>query len=499
MQTSGSDGRWDEGSTLFRRGWVATSYPTSSDALEGWASVPGTEWELRAHPALGWATAQDAGHAVVMLGDVVDLDRSGSTDRRAIAKRALALLRRSIDQAVRYVAYLGGHFACLLVTPGQTVVMPDCAGTMPIFWHENGGRLTLGSHSHLIGELSHAPVDETAVGLLPRAREMKTGGTLYYPGILTPFVGVRPVIPNNLLRVQGEQITHERFYPFGDLELIRDPEEAYDAFSSVFTTHVRGLASLGNVCLSLTAGRDSQASFAAVLRTVRPGALLTWSYYNFSKPHEGLQADLLAANELARSFGVPHQVVALGETADREFSELYDRTMRYTPQFKALAQAIHDQLSPDLVEMQSMVAEAGTGFYKNRTEPRPSIERLARLYSRSEFGALPEVRDAFEEFIDYANFDDDAFGAIDYHDLFYWESRVGRWGCLRMQEVDLSVRIALPFNSRKVIEALMAPKFEDRVQKQALVRYASETLASVRRAAARKGLRGLADRVLSPR
>ena len=43
-----------------------------------------------------------------------------------------------------------------------------------------------------------------------------------------------------------------------------------------------------------------------------------------------------------------------------------------------------------------MVAEVGTGFYKKRAEGRPTVERLARLYSNSEFGRLPEVSAALE-------------------------------------------------------------------------------------------------------
>lgn len=489
MKASSSTGRWDRGTTAFRRGWWASSDPELPEVFTKWTRLRAGELEVRVHPALSWALAEDAGQTVVLLGDVVDLERDDTTDGAEVARRILMLLKNSIDDAVRAVAYLGGRFACLLATPGETRVVPDCVGSLPIFWHQGPRGVTLGSYSHLVAELTGAQPDEKAIGLLRKARAMDTKGTLYLPGTMTPFTEVRPVFPNNLLRLREGRVSHERFYPFPDLVLETNTEEAYQRYATMFRRHTRALASLGRVGISLTAGRDSQASLAALLSSTPADEVLTWTYYTFSKPHEGLRQDLLDANKLALSLGLRHQVIAVGETSDVKFGKAYERTMRYTQQFRALAEAYHSQLPHDIVEMQSMVAEVGSGFYKNREVGSPTLERLSYLFSPSDFGSLPEVRDAIADYMDYANFAPADFGPVDYHDLYYWETRIGRWGCLRMQEVDLSHHLVLPFNSRHVVEALMGPSLEKRVDKQALVRFTVEEMASEQASPERASLR----------
>lgn len=459
-------------SLAFRRGWVASTRLPDHDVAGAWPVARLGPLELRAHPGLALSVAERGGWSVALLGTPVDLDAPSATPAQVaasvVASAANASGERGLVVAVRQVAYLGGRFAALLWDGARLTVLPDCASSVPVYWHRAGEVLTLSSHAHLVGEVTGAEPDLATEALITAAKKNRTSGTVYWPGVTTPFLGVRPLLPNHALSWDGADVRHTRFYPFPDTALTADPDEAYARFRELFLTHVATLCRLGRTGISLTAGLDSRATFAAALPHLGHNAL-TWSYNNFRVPHAGMQADLLHANRLAVDAGVLHRVVAVEHHAGTPFAAAYERTFRHTRQFAALADAYHHQLPGDVVELQSMVAEVGTGFYKNR-EGAPTVERLAHLYSRHELGTLPAVREAVEEFVEYADFRPASLGGLDFHDLYYWEGRLGRWGTLRIQEIDLAHPVMLPFNARGIVEALLGPALPDRVHKQALRR-----------------------------
>lgn len=459
----------------FRRGWVGSTGTFSHDVADQWSPAEIGPVTLRVHPSLGWYSRGDARRAVLFVGEGLDL-AAASSSRRRIASKALRELGRGLDHAVRYVAYLGGRFTALLWDGATLTVVPDCVGSLPTYYHSAGpGKLLLSSHAHLAGEIAGLDVDPAPRRFIDEARSMQTKGTLFAPGVVTPFVGLLPLLPNHTLTFDHSRVEHRRFYPFADTVLVRDVDAAYGRFAENFSRHVALLCGLGRTGISLTSGLDSRATFAAARPHLDANAL-TWTYYKFHAPTDAQRDDLLGASGLAARARVQHQVISVRRTSDRpsdEFDRAYARTLRHTPQFAALAAAYYDDLPHDLVELQSMVAEVGTGFYKARRDA-PTPKRLAYLYSSSDFGRLPEVRAEAARFMAHADYSPGALGSLDYHDLYYWELRIGRWGTLRMQEVDLTHQLMLPFNARAIVEALQGPALEHRVAKQALQRFIDE-------------------------
>jgi len=465
----------DDQASAFRRGWVASTRAIDHDVAGRWPEAAIGRLTLRVHPALGWFSHGDERRAVLFVGDPIDL-AARSTSRRRIAARAARELARGVEHAVRYIAYLGGRFTALLWDGATVTVVPDCVGSLPTYYHAAGpGSLLLSSHAHLAGEVARLDVDPAPKRFIDQARAMSTKGTLFAPGIVTPFVGLLPLLPNHALTYDGGEVRHARFYPFDDTVLERDVDAAYARFADAFSTHVALLCGLGRVGVSLTSGLDSRATFAAARPHLGKDAL-AWTYFKFHAPTDAQRDDLVGANALAARAGVQHRVINIQRPGDRArdaFDDAYARTLRHTPQFAALAAAYHDDLPHGIVELQSMVAEVGTGFYKKRRDD-VTPKRLAYLYSSSDFGRLPEVRAEAARFLRHADYSPAALGSLDYHDLYYWELRIGRWGTLRMQEVDLTHHLMLPFNARAVVEALQGPALEHRVEKQALQRYIDE-------------------------
>jgi hypothetical protein len=468
----------------FNFGYLATESPGDLPELPDWRSRTVGNLTVHLHPNSRFAQAQAGAESasVTLIGDPVDLG-AATTDTEAIAATAASILATGgLDQALRFVAYLGGRWTALLDDGTETVVVPDFSASQSVYWHHDHRGTAFSNFAHLLAEARQTPVNEPYRKLMQDARELGATGTVYWPGVETPFEDVLPVLPNHALHLApGRTPAHRRFYPFPETQAPRDPDLAYEHFRDRFFRHVELLCRLGeNVGISLTAGADSRTTLAAAAPHLDRQRTLAWTYLDTGTPHAGMQADAEAAVDLAGRYGLRHQVIDLNPAGLRglaqpatEFRRAYTRSMKYTPQFRRLALAYDEQLPPGTMELQSTVAETGTGFYKRRSG-RPDVERLSRLYSAAPFNEHPLVRSAFERYIGYADLSGTQDGPLDWHDLFYQESRLARWAALRVQEGDLSHRVLLPFNARGVIEALAGPDLEQRVQKQALFRVLAE-------------------------
>lgn len=467
----------DTGPLEYRRSWLIHA-GEEGEAPVGWSSYPlGSTRRLSVHPSTRLARASAPGYEVVFVGAPIDIE-GGTVDAAGIAGSLADLLFRtqSDEAALKRVAYLGGRFVCLFVKieSEELQVATDCAATMPVYWaHGSAGEFFASTHASLCAKSAEKGVDAKAKSLLGRARDMRTPGTLFLPGIMTGYEGVYQVLPNHRMRVSAAgSASHERYYPFTDTSSQGGTEQAYERFRDTFMRHVELIASLGTLGVSLTGGRDSRATLAASLPHFTDDSL-TWTYINSTKPHPDHLADHTVAADLAQRVNAPHLQVDLAEPHNEEAIRAHRITIGASAQMPRVSWAYSEQLPPNMIELQSMAAEIGTGFYKNR-RGKATVPRLAELYARGDFSELPEVREEIEKFVDYADFREELFGDVDFHDLYYWEHRLGRWGSRRIQEIDLTHPVILPFNSREIVESLRCKSLDSRQEKQDLVRFVSD-------------------------
>jgi asparagine synthase (glutamine-hydrolysing) len=475
---SGSRADHTYSSIAFGRGWLATTDTIDHEAIDPWVSTGISSLTVKVHPALGWSRASRGNDCVLILGHPVDLVEE-SSDGRSIASGVLDLLgEKGFEAAIRKVAYLGGRFVCLLAKNDQMRVVPDCAATSAVFWTRSP-RLTLASHSALLAEVTGAQPSEAVREMMAEAKPFAGKTTIYLPGFHTRHVGVYPLVANHLLEIARGEVRHTRFYPFSDTTFEKRTDEAYERFVWAFTRHTRLLCTAGDeVMISLTAGSDSGATFRAALPHLGPDSF-TWTYLPGDQPKTEVKNDADVAQALSKANGVQHRLALLADTdTDQRFAKAYNRTFREGGQHRRMALAAFMHLPHDRVHLQSMVAEAGTGFFKNRPAPgspelekAPTAERLAWLHSRNDWGRSPRVIAAMEAYLPHTDLSPSRLGEFDYHDAFYWELRLSRWAAIRFQELDLVHRVALTFNSRHVLEGLVGPPLTERSGKQALIRF----------------------------
>jgi len=451
------------GPTAFRRGWLASHLLVPPHGLESWDRTRVGDLDVAIQPALDWTRGCSGAVQLLILGRALDTER-GEDDQSQLMRALLASTSGGLDGLLRASAYLAGRFIMIATDGDQLVVIPDASASIPANWIAQSGRLTISSHRALLAETAGLDTDRELVELLHDA-SAHSPYVVFAPGVRLLPVGARPVLPNHLLRCTGATVRHERYYPFAETQFDRD---GYDRFRHHFTEHAR-LLSRRRVEVSLTGGRDSGASLAALVRNHRLD-VGTWTGVRSNRSNVSEVADAAGARRAAERFGYPHRILDIPTVESDEFARAFTRTFPLLPQYRAMAAASAD-LGPDAVTLQSMIAEVGTGFYKVRDRQDAGADALAATFSRQRVATSDYGRAAFEEFIDYAEFTPDRFGPWSRYDLQYWEHRVALWASLRVQELEVTHRVELPFNSRHVLEGLASAPWRVRIAKLFLQAY----------------------------
>lgn len=407
------------------------------------------------------------GPEVVVVGHPVDV-ASSTHDPDAIARSVLAALGDGVDAAVRRVAYLGGRFTAFLHHDDGMTVVPDTHATQPVFWSVGTEGVAVASHSVLVARATGREPDLRALALYDGIRTIRPRGTIFMPGMTTPWEEVRPLIPNCRLDVRPGRGSPSarlvRFWPFEDRVEESDVEVVYGRFREQLLGHLRLLGSFGRVGLSLTAGLDSRVTLAGLLLDGQRD-VFTFTYANPRAigRDAAVMHDVFGASELAFRAGLPHRLVHWRAPEDcwlpdraEAFRAAYDLAWPEKQGSVGAAYSMYADLPHDFVELQSNLAETGTTHTRTRTDEPISPRRLAVLWLGKVFADHPEYHTDFAELIDAVDFSTPALRGHDHHDVFYWEHRMSRWAARKFQEGDMSHRVLLPFNDRRLIETMLS-------------------------------------------
>ncbi|MFB7888855.1 hypothetical protein ACFCZ3_12515 [Cellulosimicrobium cellulans] len=449
----------EEKRLAFRRGYVLLPVGTNPPpAVESWQHERLGRIDAYLHPDLEWQRSMCAGAQALVLGHINDLDspaNSSAVIANEIARRAGAAgLRDALD----YVAYLGGRYLVVLVLPTETVVVGDATGSRAAFSAVRDREWAVASHSVLAAlALDRAP-DSTARDIVLNESYISPGGK-YYPALLTPFEGVRPVIANCYFSISlTGQTSHNRFYPRVEVRPSADLDETYNQWWAQFRLSAQLSAQHPEVGISLTAGLDSRMTLHAVgERLAKRGGFAT-TYHRFGGNSDSAVEDVVRANELAYSFRLPHRVVDIrtfdgfSSSEERAYAETFPRGA----QFPSRAVAYMRAMMGGERLLFSTVAEIGTVFYKERENSAIHPAWLSGKFSTSPIRNDPRVLSAFEEYIDYTQMSHEVLHGLDVNDLFYWEHRNTKWAAVWYSECDLGHDVGLPFNNRRIIELMLS-------------------------------------------
>ncbi|USQ76319.1 hypothetical protein [Ornithinimicrobium cryptoxanthini] len=218
--------------------------------------------------------------------------------------------------------------------------------------------------------------------------------------------------PNTLLRVglPGRDDHEVHCYwpaPEGSgADLVVEPGAAGRELRERLVTHTRLLATLGRPGLALTEGVASRALLAAYLRHPRDDGF-AFTTFEVSSVGEGLGPveHLFAASHLAQTVGLPHRVLEVAATPEAE------------PLAVAFSQT----------------------YPEGASHPQSASAGVARAYS-----ALPEGTVVLHP------------AGAEVQDQATWEAGDHLRSSEGFPEGDLTQRVLLPFNDRRVIELLLS-------------------------------------------
>ncbi len=411
--------------------------------------------------------------SVVILGLATDLENINDSTRTIAKKTCQFFFEEGADEAIRYIAYLGGRFLAFIIDHHYKIqVIPDCHATYACYY-STCGNVLLASHVNLLAQTAEKEVNDTARNIVNSPDYVSPGGK-YYPALMLPFKGCSNLFPNNKLvsLFADKKIKSERFYPFNDTQVNVTPLErrTVNEFNKTLGANIKAIVKDRKFHISLTGGNDSGVTLASIIRERLVSQTKSFTYFSIANASV-MSHDLFQASERAYKAGIPHRVVDLKPLdATSSFHKMYSKSFRLGARFPSLAKAYYEDLPHDILSLVSTCSETGTVFYTERSNQNITPELLASKFSPSKIKDNPDVIKSFEEYIEHTMFTEEKLGGLDFYDVFYWEHRNAKWASLWYSEADLSHFTVVPFNQRTLIELMLSIPLEQRASKELLKR-----------------------------
>lgn len=441
----------------FPRGFLLSERPVDPPP----AFVPGPILpNFYVHPWANVETAGDARLFVIILGHAVP---TRSEQVHPPAAHLLACLRDGEGTFLKALDDYGGRHAIIFGRVGNIRVVNDATGMRSLFYAAKGGVVA-----------SHALLVEQALG-----GEVARGGLPFrygYPGNLTPYARTKILTPNTYYWLTAHVV--RRFWPIVE-PASRSVEDAavelLEASTNTFRAMTRGRA----VRLTLTAGLDSRTILAIALHSGVPFETYTYGNQYSSK------VDRLLAADLADEFGFEHTVlshkVVDPVVAERLIESHY--SLHHSSWVAALQEYFHRRND---VAVLGNALEIGRSNYtpqrRNGAAAPVTAETMAALHHMKlgkevhqqieQYGAdqfWKESVTAFQSYIHDTGLDVVA-GMLDPFDQFYWEHRMPTWQGMAMGERDFYGEPFIPYNSRRVFNAMLGAPFDSRRNDEAVLR-----------------------------
>lgn len=333
-------------------------------------------------PSPGWSNETVAGHVyhlrtpltssptrdggrVVLLGHPVDVD-TGTTDAQVITNRLADLADSAgegsagvgssrvdssaagptadpVGAVVQAAAYLGGRWTLLVHHAGgrQVTVVPDALASQPVWWAPAGD--LIGSHEALVPQGA----------LLPVNSQLEVSGS----GVTVSALDLGPADDRGPTRAPGRAPGAPLEDQRRRLQGASADQEAFAEFRERLREHTRLLTQGERPGVGLTAGPASRAVLAAYLPH-RQADDFAFTHFATESAREGKEAatDLFRASALAQRVGLPHRVV---RTVDPPEGSVFEAAFRATwPDGTSVATAFaRHHLPPDTLELHSAGAE----------------------------------------------------------------------------------------------------------------------------------------------
>jgi hypothetical protein len=349
-------------------------------------------------------------------------------------------------------ASLGGRWLLLVRIGEESRLYPDATGTKSAFYTvlENGA-VWAASQPSLLAEALGVERDEESW----RRFHSHATNASSWPGEITPYRGVRQLLPNHYLDLRSGDV--HRFWPKAPVAP-QPLEQAARYVADRLHGAIAATVARGPVAMPLTGGYDSRTLFASAgsLRST----LLFFSIRGFHIPHH----DFDLPKALARKFGVQLRIVPPQRYPQEFWDVLQQNVSRMWWDVSEYMMYTFGSLGVRFV-LHGMVSEIARCFYYEDGK-HPEYLTPESLANIARYQGHPMAIEAFSKWL--AGVPGDS--GINTLDLFYWEHRAGNWASMMCTAFDTLVEPIAPYNCRELLETALGVEVAHRRAPYALHR-----------------------------
>lgn len=337
-------------------------------------------------------------------------------------------------------------------------IVPDTMGSQGSFYATTIKGFVYGSSPTLVAAAANLSPRKDLPAVTQEIKQLRPRGVTYLPGMMTPFTGVRPIMPNCLLEVDRRNpgaAKHRRFWPWDENQTTDDVATVYRDFRERLSAYLGLIAQRPKVRVSLTGGLDSTTMLAHLYPHLRP-ADFAFTYFNPKDSAPSAAADVFEANELASRLGINHRVLQWrNPKPGSPYAEIHRRVHPLKYASHGAAHAMWADLPSDFTHVNSLAGEIGTTMTRVRDYREPDPAWYARFWLGDNFTTVKRYLDSFDRYLDYTDFSHASLAGYDQHNVAYWELRIGKWGYGKFVDADQSHRCIPAFNDRRLLEIML--------------------------------------------
>lgn len=353
---------------------------------------------------------------------------------------------------------LGGRHVILLGDSRSFRVFNDATGMRSVYFSADASLVA--SHLQLIDDMHPHPVRTDENGL--------QGAIAGWDR--TRFMKVSSLLPNHFLRVSDWSV--HRFYPRESNRYEGwSTARKVDAFQKMWNQEMQHLVATGSkLVMSLTGGADSRTGLALSMDHVDDIEMFTYTTRKNTgdKWSKSMTRDKHLVEELKTLLPLQHRYFYVGTKnlpRTAEINACLDKNSWQSHGRWLVPHYANAYPQDDVVHLRGNAYEIGRAYW-GTNEWNDNLDNLQQLYykrTKRDKGLEPEESRAADFYRGVRTWEYDVpLHGFHRWDLFYWETRSGRWLAEILNETDIAFETCVPMNVRAMVEISLAFSIQER-------------------------------------
>lgn len=428
--------------------------PRTLPAYATWRQMPLKNGSVvSVHPDLDVTQVQTNHLELTLLGFLLDPNDIKLQNKQILEN--LAKEAKKGEDLTRLTDRFGGRWILIACDANKNIAFNDpCAYRQVYYTTPEVGSVWCASQPKLLADALQLVTDTTAQEELVNSSYVKNAREYWWPGDGSLYRHIKHLLPNHQLELGPQKVS--RFWPRQPIRSISLAEGA-NAGAEFLENLTLSAAARFPLALPLTAGLDSRMLLAAA-RKVRENIFFYTLIY---PPLNRNSPDIVIPAKVLGTLGLTHHIIDCPKEMEPPFAQIYhDNVPMAHSAWGAIANGLLYGYPQDHVCLKAVSSEIARCRYYRYSYPK-SISG-ASLAALTGFGSNAYAIRAFDGWLGPARQAEQDYG-YKILDLFHWEQRLGNWQAMSQLEWDIVQEEFAPYNSRALLETLLAVNMKYRV------------------------------------